>query len=167
MVSLKVCRKGSPLPANPSSQRKPASAPRLYFNLPFPPPKGSAKVCWFALPLRGHRAGRSSSRRRRKPGGETPLHQLGLLFRGEQAGARAGGKPRRRTTFEAPREGAEEGSGRRVHWWPRGAGGGERLFQQRDAQPVQRPPPPPPPPGLACGAKARSRLSCTCRLCLA
>lgn len=35
--------------------------------------------------------------------------------------------PRGRTTFEAPREGAEEGSGHGVHSWPQGAGGGGEV----------------------------------------
>lgn len=94
-----------------------------------------------------------------------PLCQMGLLFQGEQM-VRDGGNPRRRTIFKTPREGVEERSGRRVHSWLQGAGGwGVRLFQQRDPQPVQTPPAPP--PVLPCAAKARSRLSCTCLLCLA
>lgn len=54
----------------------------------------------------------------------SPLRQMGLLFQGEQAVAEAGGNPRRRTTFEAPREGAEEGSGHGVHSRPQGSGSG-------------------------------------------
>lgn len=54
--------------------------------------------------------------------GRDPLCQMGLQFQGEQV-ARDGGDPRRRTTFEAAREGAEEGSGHGLHSWPQGAGG--------------------------------------------